>query len=167
MSSSNRRTVLLSLAAASGLMLAGCGFEPVYGNGGSASRFLNQITVDAPTGNRTYLLTRELEDRLGRNLNGTYGLSVSVKTDEDSTGRTITGTTSRYDVIGEATFALRDLATGEVLTSGKTKNYVGYSATGSTVATIAAKEDATERLMVILADQIVANLLAYAANTAQ
>lgn len=148
-------------------MLAGCGFEPVYGNGGSASRFLNQITVDAPTGNRTYLLTRELEDRLGRNLNGTYGLSVSVKTDEDSTGRTITGTTSRYDVIGEATFALRDLATGEVLTSGKTKNYVGYSATGSTVATIAAKEDATERLMVILADQIVANLLAYAANTAQ
>ncbi len=47
-----------------------------------------------------------------------------MTTDEDSTGRTITGTTSRYDVIGEATYALRDLATGEVLTSGKIKNYV-------------------------------------------
>ncbi len=54
-----------------------------------------------------------------------------------------------------------------MLTSGKIKNYVGYSATGSTVATIAAQEDATERLMVILTDQIIANLLAYAATTAQ
>ncbi|MCW9043370.1 MAG: LPS assembly lipoprotein LptE [Pseudopelagicola sp.] len=167
MSSFNRRTALLSLTAACGLALAGCGFEPTYGTGGSASKFLGEITVDAPTDNRTYILTRELEDRLGRNLNGTYGLSVSVTTDEDSTGRTITGTTSRYDVIGEATYALRDLATGEVLTSGKIKNYVGYSATGSTVATIAAQEDATERLMVILTDQIIANLLAYAATTAQ
>jgi len=167
MSSYNRRTVLLSLAAASGLMLAGCGFEPTYGTGGSASGFLGQITVDAPTDNRTYLLTRELEDRLGRNLSGAYGLTVSVTTNEDSVGRTIVGKTSRYDVIGEATFALRDMATGEVLTSGKTKNYVGYSATGSTVATIAAEEDATERLMVILSDQIVANLLAYAATRAQ
>lgn len=167
MSSSNRRTVLVSLAAASGLMLAGCGFEPTYGQKGSASGFLGQITVDAPADNRTYLLTRELEDRLGRNLSGAYGLTVSVTTDEDSVGRTITGKTSRYDVIGEATFALRDMATGEVLTSGKTKNYVGYSATGSTVATIAAREDATARLMVILADQVVANLLAYAATRAQ
>lgn len=167
MSLSNRRTVLATLAAASGLMLAGCGFEPTYGTGGSASRFLNQITLEAPSDNRTYLLVRELEDRLGRNLNGAYGLSVSVTTMEDDIGRTITGTTSRYDVIGEATFALRDLASGEVLTSGKTKNYVGYSATGSTVSAIAAQEDATERLMVILSDQIVANLLAYAANTAQ
>ncbi len=167
MSSYNRRTVLLSFAAASGLMLAGCGFEPVYGNGGTAARFLDQVTVDAPTDNRNYLLTRELEDRLGRNLNGAYGLSVSLKTSQQSAGRTITGATSRYDVIGEATFALRDMATGEVLTSGKTRNYVGYSATGSTVATVASQEDATERLMVILADQIVANLLAYAAQTAQ
>ncbi|MDV4144828.1 LPS assembly lipoprotein LptE [Shimia sp. FJ5] len=167
MSSFNRRTVLLSLTAASGLTLAGCGFEPVYGSGGSASRFLNQITVDAPTDNRSYLLTRELEDRLGRNLNGGYGLSISLSTFEDSAGRTITGATSRYNMIGEATFALRDLATGEVLTSGKTKNYVGYSATGSTVATVASREDATERLMVILTDQIVANLLAYAAQNAQ
>ena len=167
MSSFNRRTVLLSLTAASGLMLAGCGFEPVYGTGGSASRFLGQITVDAPTDNRSYLLTRELEGRLGRNLNGAYGLSVSLNTSERSAGRTITGATSRYDVIGEATFALRDMASGEVLTSGKTKNYVGYSATGSTVATIASQEDATERLMVILSDQIVANLLAYAAQNPQ
>ena len=39
-------------------------------------------------------------------------------------------------------------------------NFVGYSATGTTVATLAAKRDATERLMTILADEIVLQLQA-------
>ena len=57
-------------------------------------------------------------------------------------------------------WALADLATGARLTGGRVDNFTSYSATGSTVASLAAEEDASLRLMRILADQIVARLLA-------
>jgi LPS-assembly lipoprotein len=39
-------------------------------------------------------------------------------------------------------------------------NFTGYSATGTTVATQASKQDAEKRLMVILAEQIITRLYA-------
>ncbi|WP_299349543.1 LPS assembly lipoprotein LptE [uncultured Shimia sp.] len=164
MSSFNRRHFLL--LAAAGPALAACGFEPSYGTNGSASGLLNQVVMDAPSSNETYLLVRELEGRLGRVDTGEYGLSVAVEVEEKSVGRTIDGVTSRYDVIADATFALRDMASSEVLTSGKLRNYVGYSATGTTVATLSAQDNAYERLMVILTDQIMAQLWAWSADNA-
>mgnify|MGYP001602075682 CR=1 FL=1 len=164
MSSFSRRN-FLALAAA-GPVLAGCGFTPTYGTNTAASGLLNQVIVDEPNDNNTYLLVRELEDRLGRVSSGKYGLSIAVASEERSIGKTISGVTSRYDVIGEVTFALRDLASGEVLTSGKTRNYTGYSATGTSVATLAGQTDAYERLMVILSDQVMASLWAWSANGA-
>lgn len=164
MSSFSRRHFLLLAAACP--VLAGCGFEPSYGTNGAASGLLNQVVVDAPTDNETYLLVRELEDRLGRVNDGKYGLTAAVEVEELSVGRTVSGVTSRYDVVADATYALRDLGTGEVLTTGKLRNYVGYSATGTTVATLSAQDDAYERLMVILTDQIVARLWAWSAETA-
>ena len=164
MSSYNRRS-FLSLAAASPL-LAACGFEPVYGTNGHASGLLDQVVVDAPTDSNTYLMVRELEDRLGRASTGTYGLLVAGDVTERSAGKTITGITSRYDVIGDATYALRDLTSGQVVTSGKASNYTGYSATGTTVATLAAQTDSYERLMVMLTDQIMTQLWAWSAKAA-
>ncbi|MEP2530283.1 LPS assembly lipoprotein LptE [Shimia sp.] len=157
MLSFNRRLFLLSAAA-----LGGCGFSPVYGPEGGASVLQNNVLVDEPGDNASYLLTRELEDRLGRGSGGeTYGLSLSVKTDQESVGKTVAQVTSRYDIVGEATYSLRELNTKEVITSGKVNSFTGYSATGSTVAELAAETDAFERLMVILADRIVADLQAY------
>lgn len=164
MSSFNRRTFLL--LATAGPALAACGFEPTYGAKGASSHLLNQVVVDAPSTNETYLLVRELEDRLGRVSEGKYGLTTSIDTSEKSVGRTVQGVTSRYDVIGNVTYALRDMATGEVLTSGKLTNYVGYSATGTSVATLSAEEDAYARLMSILADQIMTDLWAWSAQNA-
>ena len=48
------------------------------------------------------------------------------------------------------------------MASGSETNFTGYSATGSTVETLAGERDAFERLMRILADQIAARLLATA-----
>jgi LPS-assembly lipoprotein len=44
------------------------------------------------------------------------------------------------------------------------QSFTAYSATGSTVAGLAAEEDAATRLMRILADQIVARLIAASAS---
>lgn len=162
MSSSDRRSFLLLTAAS--LTLAGCGFTPVYGPNGSGTALLGQTVVDAPTDNQTYLVVRELEDRLGRTSQGKYALSVGIVTEQRSIARTISGVTSRYDILATATFALRDLNTKEVLTSGKVENFTGYSTTGTTVDTLASEGDAQDRLAVILTDQIMAQLLAYTAN---
>lgn len=162
MSSFSRRSFLF--LAASGPVLAGCGFTPTYGDNGAAKGLVNQIVFDEPSNNSTYLMVRNLEDRLGRVAAGKYGMSISVETLERSTGKTIDGVTSRYDIEGEATFALRNLETGEVLHSGKTRNFTGYSATGTSVATLSAQTDAYERLMMILTDQTVASLLAWSAE---
>ena len=78
-----------------------------------------------------------------------------------------TNITSRFNVIGKATYALRDLGDGKVLQSGAVDSFTGFSATGSTAATQAAQRDAHERLMTILADQITAQLVARAAELPQ
>ncbi|WP_243694406.1 LPS assembly lipoprotein LptE [Shimia isoporae] len=158
----NRRGFLL-LAAAGAPALAGCGFEPVYGTSGAADGLLGQVVMDAPANNNaSYLLVRELEDRLGRTSTGAYGLSHSIKTRRRAVGKTVAQVTSRFDIFAEVTYALRDSQTKKVLTSGKASSFVGYSASGSTVSELAAEEDAYERLMIVIADRIVADLQAYA-----
>ena len=156
MSSFSRRFLLLGTAAA----LAACGFTPVYGPSGSANVLQNAIVVDEPSSRASYLLTRELEQRLGRSASGRFGLSYAIDLTEDPIAISANDVTTRYNLLGEITYALRDLNTGAVLTSGKVDSFTSYSASGTTVATQAAQKDAEARLMVILADQMITRLVA-------
>ena len=65
-------------------------------------------------------------------------------------------------IIGAAGYSLTRKSDGVVVASGSETNFTGYSATGSTVETLAGERDAYKRLMRILADQISARLLASA-----
>lgn len=163
MSSFNRRAFLIAAAATA----AGCGFTPAYGPGGGASVLQGRVEVDEPNTRDGYLLVRQLENRLGRAQTPRFGLSVALDTSEEGLAYTQDAKITRYDLIGKATYALRDLGTGEVLTSGTVDSFTGYSTTGSTVATLAAESDARERLMIILADQITTHLLAAAQDLPQ
>jgi LPS-assembly lipoprotein len=151
MLSSDRRLFCLGLAAA----LGGCGFRPVYGPGGSAAGLQNAVLVDAPLDRDAYLLTREIEDRLGRATDPRYGLSPAIITRAEAIAISSNNITTRYNLLGEVTYALREIEGGKVLTSGKVSNFTSYSASGTTVATQAAERDARERLMVMLAGQII------------
>jgi LPS-assembly lipoprotein len=155
----NRRSFILSVAA-----LSGCGFTPAYGPSGQAGRLQNTVLVDEPKDRDAYNLVRQLEDRLGRPSAARYGLSAALSITEERMAVTANNITTRFNVVGKATYALRDLATSEVLTSGTVDSFTGYSATGTTVATLSASRDARERLMTILADQITTRLLAAAAG---
>lgn len=157
MSSFSRRS-FLGMAAA----LGGCGFTPSYGPSGAAHRLQNQIAFDAPDDRDTYLLVRRLEERLGRPTAARFGLNYDLKIVEERMAVSAINVTSRFNVVGKATFSLRDLSTGEIVESGSVDTFTGYSATGTTVATRAAKADAYKRLMTILADQITARLIATA-----
>ena len=151
----NRRSFCLGVLAA----LPACGFTPVYGPDGGGTALQGQVVVDAPKSRDAYLLTRALETRLGQPGPGRYGLSYSISVGTQSIGISKSNETTRYNLLGNATFALRNLETRAVVTSGRVSNFVGYSASGSTVSTRASEVEARERLMTILADQIIARLL--------
>ncbi|KAJ03669.1 hypothetical protein JQT66_01885 [Sulfitobacter mediterraneus] len=142
------------------LALAACGFQPVYGPGGNGQLLQNRIEVDPPNARYGYFLTREIEQKLGRGAPPAYGLAVNVSTNEERLAINRAGETTRFDLIGSVDYALRDLETGQIITSGRVENFTGYSATGTTVATLASKQDAEKRLMVILADQVITRLYA-------
>ncbi|MFY2823118.1 LPS assembly lipoprotein LptE [Ruegeria sp. MALMAid1280] len=161
MSLFNRRTLLMMPLAAC-FLGAACGFEPVYAPGGSGTALNGRVAVSAPNSVDSYMLVQNLEQRLGRSATsgGEYNLDVRVSTAFQSAAITTTNETNRYTIEGSANYTLRSNASGQVIASGTVSNFVGYSAAGSTVSTLADERDARERLMVILSDQIIAELYA-------
>ncbi|MFZ7092337.1 LPS assembly lipoprotein LptE [Primorskyibacter sp. 2E233] len=146
------------------LALGGCGFTPVYGPEGAGNRLMGRIALDAPKTPNDYIFNRRFEERLGRVSSAPYILSVIKKTDQQDLGSTSSGNTTRYRLLGRANYTLKDAATGAVLLQGRTESFTGYSTTGSTVATLAAERDAGERLMIILADQVIDKLILQASD---
>jgi LPS-assembly lipoprotein len=159
MSSFDRRAVLILPLA-----LAACGFTPAYAPGGAATRLLGRMRAADPTDKNGFDLVERLEERLGRSKDPTYVLSYTITTQAAGVGITTENEITRFNLRGVIDYTLSDAATGARLTGGRVQSFTAYSATGSTVAGLAAEEDAAYRLMRILADQIVARLIAAAAD---
>ena len=153
----NRRTLLMVPLA-----LAACGFQPVYGPGGAGDVLRGRVEVSAPDDVESYWLVQNLEQSLGRTAAaGTdYLLDVKVRTASQGQAITASNDTTRYSIVGTAAYTLTDKESGAVMASGEVRNFTGYSATGSTVDTLAGERDARQRLMVILSDQLVTQLYA-------
>jgi LPS-assembly lipoprotein len=151
----NRRFVLLAPLA-----MAACGFQPAFAPGQTGATLRNRVLVDAPSDQNSYLLTREVEERLGRGDNAAFALALNVSTTQTSLALNREGNIGRFHLLGRLDYALRDLGTGQIVGSDVIENFVGYSATGTTVVTLASERDARERLMNTLADQVVTQLLA-------
>ena len=147
------------------LLIAACGFTPVYGPDGVGTALQNQILVDEPKDRNAYLLTQRIEERLGRGGDARFGLKIDIAVRETGIAINPQGDTDRYDVLGVAKYVLRDVKTGNEVVKGTVNSFSSYSATGTAAATLAAERDARERLMVILADQIVTRLIATATPT--
>jgi LPS-assembly lipoprotein len=158
MSWCNRRFLILALPAA----LAACGFEPVYGPGGTGSALRNRVLVAEPQDLDSYLLVQELESILGRAADPVYRLDWALQIVEEWQAITATGDITRFSLVGLLDYKLVSMEGGAVLASGKIENFTGYSATGTTVETLAAERDAKARLMNILANQLTTRLYATA-----
>ena len=116
----NRRIFLGGILA-----LGGCGFAPVYGPEGAANRLLGRIEVDAPVDRDSFLLVQQLETRLGRGDAPAYGLSLGLEVKQERMAINATNITTRFNVIGKSTYALRDLSDGKVITSGSVDSFTG------------------------------------------
>ncbi|MGL5010200.1 MAG: LPS assembly lipoprotein LptE, partial [Paracoccaceae bacterium] len=87
-------------------------------------------------------------------------LGYTITTEEIGVGITPDSAITRYNLTGRVDWTLTERSTGRQVAGGRVDNFTSYSATGSTVAGLAAEEDAAFRLMRILADQIVSRLIA-------
>jgi LPS-assembly lipoprotein len=154
-----RRTILLAPLA-----LAACGFTPAYGPDGGAGKLTETVWVQDPTDKNAFDLVERLEERLGRPENIRFDLAYTITTETVGLGLTTDNKITRYNLKGVIDYSLTERSSGARVTGGRVQSFTAYSATGSTVAGLAAEEDAALRLMRILADQIVARLIAAAAT---
>ncbi len=157
MSLPDRRTVLSLLAA---LLIAGCGFTPAYAPEGAGTKLRGHVAVQVPATRNDFALASRLETRLGAADAPAYDLGYSVTVYSISGGITPDNETTRYQLKGSVAYTLTDRATQARVAGGTVRNFTSWSATGSTVAGIAAEEAAAARLMQILADDIVTRLIA-------
>jgi LPS-assembly lipoprotein len=118
--------------------------------------------VQEPKTRDHYLLTRQLEKRLGRATDPRFDLGVSVSTSLKALGINSIGNINRYNLLGTAQYTLRDTQTGQIVGSGKVNSFTSSSAAGSTISSQATREDAQERLMIILADKLIEHIIANA-----
>lgn len=163
MSSSDRRTFLSLIATAP---LAACGFTPAYGPEGPARGITGQIGIADPTDRNSFDLVGRLQERLGRSRAPRWKLGYSIDTNSVGLGITAANTITRYNITGSVTYRLTDEASGQTVTRGLVKNFTSYAASGTVISTAASERDAYERLMRILADQIVTDLIATSATWA-
>ncbi|WP_375260618.1 LPS assembly lipoprotein LptE [Palleronia sp.] len=165
-----RRGLVAALAA-----LPACGFRPVYGPGGPAAGLTGEIIVDEPVDEAGYALFTRLVDRLGQPASPRYRLAADVRISTRNLGRTNDNAVARRQLVGTVTYSLIDLETESVLRRHTLASFTGYSSpliddditpepgepyVGSYYSVSEARRDAGERLMTILADKIVADLLA-------
>lgn len=149
-----RRLVLVSLMG-----LAGCGFVPVYGQDDGLRGRVGFETDETVAGFR---LRERLEERLGRSGAPQYLLRTSVQSRQRSAAITSEGDTLRLNIIGTASWTLEATGSGESIAEGEVEAFTSYSASASTIATQATRDDAEARLSIILADLIVSRLLVLA-----
>jgi LPS-assembly lipoprotein len=146
------------------LALAACGFTPAFAPGGAATGLLGTVWVQDPSDKNSFDLVERLEERLGRPESIRYDLSYTITTEAVGVGITTENEITRFNLKGVVDYTLTDRASGARVTGGRVQSFTAYSATGSTVAGLAAEEDAAFRLMRILADQITTRLIAASAS---
>ena len=161
MSWSSRRSVL------GFLLLAACGFTPAFGTKGPAEGLLGTVRTADPTDKNSFDFVQRMDERLGRPAAPAYDLAYVIATKPIGVGITPEGAITRYTLTGQVDWSLTRRSDGVRLTGGQVESFTAYSATGSTVAGLAAEEDAALRLMRLLADQIVMRMTASSAAWAQ
>lgn len=155
---SDRRTFLIGLAATS---LAGCGFEPVYKQGGAARDLFGEIEFELIETREGFEMLERLEGRLGAgDASSRFLLAINLETTEEGLAISSENAITRFNVLGTATISVRERLSDEVVFSDALKAITAYSATSSTASTASARRDAYRRLAHALADRIITRVAA-------
>jgi LPS-assembly lipoprotein len=142
-------------------LATGCGFRPIYGPAGSGSALDGKPVVAQGGGPNDFTLARALQDRLGPpDAAPRFRLTTALSISAEEVAVTTAQSTNRFNLIGVVDYTLTDIATGGTVRAGRVDGFNSFSAVGTSLAVRTAQMDATERLMVILADRVMLDLLA-------
>lgn len=149
--------------------LSACGFSPIYGSHGSnapvAEELSNVAIANIPDRNGQFL-RNHLIDRIyfsGRPEKPTTSLKVLLRSTETDLGIQKDATASRRELNLWANYTLTDLVGNELL-KGVAHSAVGYSKLDAQYGTLSAKENANERAIHEIGEQIVNRLGLYFAE---
>lgn len=150
------------------LLVAGCGFKPLYGDrgvrGASVKADTAQVAI-APIADRSgQILRNELIDRLtpqGQPSEPAYSLTVVYQENKVPLGIRVDETATRANMNLTARFTLHDRRQGVTVYSGASQAQVSYNIVDADFATIVAERDARQRGIILLADGIALRLGLY------
>lgn len=155
---SDRRRLIAALAVLPAL--AACGFTPLYGENGPASRMIGRVAVAPLEGRFGFIMRQRLETRLGPAQAPVAELAVRPVLSSEGRAIRSDNTITRVNVAGRAAFTLTRLDGSGVVLSDEVRSFTAYSTTASPFATEVAGEDAVRRLAIALSDKIVLRLAA-------
>jgi LPS-assembly lipoprotein len=163
----SRRALLIGLAAAS---LAGCGFHPLYSGrlAGEYDPELAAIKVAPIPDRQGQILAESLREKLnprGVSIPVRYVLTVSLDVTRSDFGIQRDATSTRGEINVRALYTL-DPATGasQTLYAGRSRSVSSFNVLNDGYATQVAAEDARDRALKDLADDIFLNLELYVKN---
>lgn len=170
MSWSRRRFCRLGLRVGATVALgglAGCGFQPLHGQADSGSPVtmgLSSVRVEPLRDRVGQQMHNFLRDRLnpqGQPASPSYSLRVQVTETLSETGVRRDETATRANLRINASFSLFDFGGGEELFTGRSSSTTSYDILENPFATTVSEEDARERALREVADDIQTRLSIY------
>ncbi|MDD3288955.1 MAG: LPS assembly lipoprotein LptE [Alphaproteobacteria bacterium] len=152
------------------LFLSSCGFHPIYGNLGNESPVderMNQIAIANISNREGQVLRNQLIDRMyhhGRPSEPIARLEISLQSSDTSLGLQKDATTTRQEHSLSADYRLKDM-NDKVLFSGSARSIVSYSKLSAQYGTLAAQQNASDRSVKDVGEQIINRLSLYLSET--
>ncbi len=139
------RLARIGAAVGALMMLAACGFTPLYAEHG-VSPTLSRISVSVPDTRAGFELRQALEDELAwdRSQTPLWRLQTDVEQRRGALGRRVDDTVSRYELVMVVRYQLTSVSGGDVITDAVTAT-VTYAAADQAYAAIAAQRDGEQR----------------------
>ncbi|MEM7487502.1 MAG: hypothetical protein AAF390_00095 [Pseudomonadota bacterium] len=153
----SRRHVLAGLGAAA---LTGCGFTPAYGPENGAIALRGAVLAAEPDDETDFAFVRQMEERLGAPNDPRFDLTYRIRVRRRGLGVLLSNDITRFNLEGRMNWTLSEIDGGGTTLRGREIAFTGYSAGISTLSTLESERDARRRLAALLADRVVARLLA-------
>jgi LPS-assembly lipoprotein len=146
-----KRTAIIAAC----VLLAGCGFRPMYGRSNLAPEMAS-IFVEPIADRDGYELRNTLIDLLhsdGETLGKVYRLKIVLNENSQGIALQNDATITRYNTTLDARYTLSD-ARGNMLTTGNQTELSAYNVVNSPYASLVAQQDSTKRAAQDIAQRI-------------
>jgi len=154
-----KHLVLTGLFALTMMVLAGCGFSPMYGSSGVANE-LDDIRVETGQERIDYLLQEALYDQLGsRGSSGSFTLRAETDITTLGLGVGADAIASRFAVRLNVSYQLFVDGQAEAVMTGHAFGEASYDVSSSVYGSLTAERDAQERAAEMAAERMVVQLV--------